>query len=163
MNRLREFFTPKKDFSYTILNPVDVCIQRIESEPTGCNRFLYRIPYDISRVDNGHYHIVSNDGFSSLEANMIYKDEGITIVHGWTKPGLGIVKGMFIMGMLGFWGSLSIMPVTNIFYRFLCSLLVVAFLILAVLQLGKKEREYLMRKFLDTISSSEPEKKKKHV
>jgi hypothetical protein len=164
MNHLREFFTLKKDFSYTILNPLDVCIQKIEVEQNGWSRFFNNPRYNISRVDSGQYHIVGNDKNSYLQADLFYQDEHKAVISGWVRPRIFSLLVMIIG--LGFWCSITTILVTlqaNVFYTVSCMIFVLAFVILSVFHLGKSEAQDLRRKLLETISSDEPEKKKKHT
>jgi hypothetical protein len=164
MNRLREFFTLKKDFSYTILNPLDICIQKIEVRQNGWSRFFNSPTYNISRVDSGQYHIVGNDKNSYLQADLFYQDEHTTVISGWVRPHIFSLVVMIVM--LGFWCSIVTLLITmqtHVFYLVSCMVLAFVFVIISTFHLSKSEAEDLRRKLLETISSHEPEKKKKHT
>jgi hypothetical protein len=164
MNHLRKFFTLKKDFSYTILNPLEVCIQKIEVEQNGWSRFFNNPRYNISRVDSRQYQITGHDKNAYLQADSFHKDEHTTIIQGWIRPRIFSLLVMIIG--LGFWCSITTILITlqtHVFYLVSCMVLAFVFVITSTFHLSKSEADDLKRKLLETISSHETEKKKKHA
>jgi len=163
MNRLQGFFTLKKDFSYTILNPLDVCIQKIEVEQNGWSRFFNNPKYKFSKVDRGHYRIIGHDKNAYLQADIFQKDEHTAVIHGWVRPRISSL--VLMIAMFGFWCSIVTILITiqtHVFYLVSCMVLAFLFVITSTFHLIKSEADDLKRKLLENISSHEPEKKKKH-
>lgn len=165
MRKLHEFFRLKHEFSYTILNPLEVCIQRIEAHQSGCSRFFTKTRYDISRVDDGLYHIECQYVNTYLEAELSYHDNYKTIVHGWTK----IENPNRLSGVIPYFASMvwtgflvyAMSSETNILVGILCTISALIFAIFVVVLSARSQHRFLTREFLNIISVTEPEKKKK--